>query len=88
MSSFANTWRRAERVEWSGERDISIHPICSFDFASDTALFDRVRQLAEDGTLTLRVAEVMPASRAGEAQQRLAASGIRGRLVLDFSEPL
>ena len=71
-----------------GERNISIHPISSFDFSTDTDLFDRVRQLAEDGTLTLRVAEVMPANKAGEAQRRLAAGGVRGRLVLDFSEPL
>lgn len=71
-----------------GERDISVHPISSFDFASDTALFDRVRELAEDGTLSLRVAEIMPATQAGEAQRRLAAGGIRGRLVLDFSTPL
>lgn len=75
---------------WSGpgERNISIHPISSFDFATDTALFDRVRQLVEDGVLTLRVAEVMPAAQAGEAHRRLAAGGVRGRLVLDFSEPL
>jgi NADPH:quinone reductase-like Zn-dependent oxidoreductase len=56
-----------------GERNISIHPISSFDFASDTALFDRLRQLAEDGTLTLRVADVMPATEAADAQGRLAA---------------
>jgi NADPH2:quinone reductase len=75
---------------WSGpaERNISIHPISSFDAARSTALFDHLRQLAEDGTLTLRVAEVMPARRAAEAHRRLAAGGLRGRLVLDFSEPL
>ena len=75
---------------WNGpsERDIAIHPVSSFDFSTDTALFDRVRQLAEDGILTFRVAEIMPASEAGEAQRRLAAGGVRGRLVLDFSEPL
>jgi NADPH:quinone reductase-like Zn-dependent oxidoreductase len=74
---------------WSGpaQRSISIYPISSFDAARNTDLFDHLRQLAEDGTLTLRVAEVMPAARAGEAQRRLAAGGLRGRLVLDFSEP-
>jgi hypothetical protein len=36
----------------------------------------------------LRVAEVMPATQVGEAHRRLAAGGVRGRLVLDFSEPL
>lgn len=71
-----------------GERNISIHPISSFDFATDTPLFDRLRQLAENGTLTLRVAQVMPATKAGEAHRRLAAGGVRGRLVLDFSQPI
>ena len=75
---------------WSGpaERNISIHPISSFDAARDTALFDHLRQLAEDGILTLRVAEVIPATRAADAHRRLAGAGLRGRLVLDFSEPL
>jgi NADPH:quinone reductase-like Zn-dependent oxidoreductase len=75
---------------WNGpaERNISIHRIASFDAATDTGLFDHLRQLAEDGTLTLRVAEIMPATQAGEAHRRLAAGGLRGRLVLDFSEPL
>lgn len=75
---------------WNGpaDRHITIHPVSSFDAATDTVLFDRLRQLAEDGTLTLRVAEVVPATQAGEAQRRLAAGGVRGRLVLDFSQPL
>jgi NADPH:quinone reductase-like Zn-dependent oxidoreductase len=75
---------------WNGpaERSISIHPISSFDAATNTALFDHLRQLAENGTLTLRVAEVMPATQAGEAHRRLAVGGLRGRPVLDFSEPL
>jgi NADPH:quinone reductase len=75
---------------WSGpsERNISIHPISSFDAATNTALFDHLRQLVEHGTLTLRVADVMPATQAAEAHRRLAAGGVRGRLVLDFSQPL
>src|ERR1700693_5512223 len=75
---------------WNGpaDRQISIHPISSFEVATDTALLDRLRQLAEEGTLTLRGAEVMPATQAGEARRRLAAGGVRGRLVLDFSQRL
>jgi NADPH:quinone reductase-like Zn-dependent oxidoreductase len=75
---------------WNGpaDRHISIHAISSFDSATDAALLDRLRQLTEDGTLTLRVAEVMPATQAAEAQRQLAAGGVRGRLVLDFSQPL
>lgn len=65
---------------WAGpaERGIVIHPIVSFDSATDTALFDRLRELADDGILTLRVADVLPAARAGEAHRRLAAGGVRG----------
>ncbi|HEX4219989.1 MAG TPA: NADP-dependent oxidoreductase [Acidimicrobiales bacterium] len=75
---------------WSGpaERGIAVHPIASFGSASDTALFDRLRSQAEEGVLTLRVADVLPAKEAAEAHRRLAAGGVRGRLVLDFSEPL
>jgi NADPH:quinone reductase-like Zn-dependent oxidoreductase len=75
---------------WSGptERGIAIHPVSSFGSAKCTALFDRLRGQAEAGILTLRVAEVQPAKEAAEAHRRLAAGGIRGRLVLDFSRPL
>jgi hypothetical protein len=34
--------------------------------------------------LTLRMAEAMPAERAAHAHARLAAGGVRGRLVLTF----
>jgi NADPH2:quinone reductase len=71
-----------------GERGIEVHPVSSFGSATDTRLFDRLRSQAEEGVLTLRVAEVLPAKEAAEAHRRLAAGGIRGRLVLDFSQPL
>jgi NADPH:quinone reductase-like Zn-dependent oxidoreductase len=75
---------------WSGpsERGIVIHPVSSFGSATDTALFDRLRSQVEEGVITLRVAEVLPAREASEAHRRLAAGGVRGRLVLDFSRPL
>jgi NADPH:quinone reductase-like Zn-dependent oxidoreductase len=74
---------------WTGpsERGIVIHPISSFSSAADTALFEWLRSQAEKGVLTLRVADVLPAAEAAEAHRRLAAGGIRGRLVLDFTEP-
>jgi NADPH:quinone reductase-like Zn-dependent oxidoreductase len=54
---------------WNGpsERGIAIHPVSSFASATDTALFDRLRRQAEDGIPTLRVAEILPASRAADA---------------------
>ena len=55
---------------------------------TDTALLEELRDLAEDGTLSLRVADIMPARYAAKAHRRLAADGIRGRIVLDFETPL
>jgi NADPH:quinone reductase len=75
---------------WTGpsERGITIHPVSSFGSATNTALFDRLRSQAQNGVLTLRVADVLPAMMAAEAQRQLTAGGVRGRLVLDFSQPL
>ncbi len=52
--------------------------------AQDRAALDRLRQQAEDGVLTLRVARTFPAAEAAEAQRLLAAGGVRGQLVLLF----
>lgn len=72
---------------WSGpaERGIAVHPVLVFGSAGRTDLLDRLRQQVEEGVLTPRVADVLPAERAREAHERLAAGGVRGRLVLDFS---
>ena len=74
---------------WAGpsERGVVIHPISSFGSATDTALFEWLRSLVDIGVLTLRVADVMPAAQAAVAHRRLAAGGVRGRLVLDFAQP-
>ena len=45
---------------------------------------DRLRQQAESGILTLRVADTYPPERAAEAHRRLEAGGTRGRLVIVF----
>src|ERR1700722_9808281 len=75
---------------WNGpsERGIVTNPVSSFGAASDTDLFDRLRRQAQNGILTLRVADVLPATMAAAAHRRLAAGGVRGRLVLRFSPPL
>jgi NADPH2:quinone reductase len=75
---------------WRGPagRGITVHPISAFEAATDTALLEELRDLAEDGTITLRVAGVLPARLAAEAHRRLAAGGLRGRIVLDFETPL
>jgi len=75
---------------WNGPvgRGITVHPIVAWEAFTDTGALDRLRALVEDGTLTLRVAEILRADRAAEAHRRLADGGIRGRLVLDFATSL
>jgi NADPH:quinone reductase-like Zn-dependent oxidoreductase len=75
---------------WSGpaDRDITVHPVVVANSAADTAALDRLARQAEDGTLTLRVARVLPAAEAAEAHRQLAAGGVRGRLVLGLATGL
>ncbi|HLI36166.1 MAG TPA: NADP-dependent oxidoreductase [Streptosporangiaceae bacterium] len=67
-----------------GERGITFHPVLVRDYAREQAKLDRLRQQAEDGQVTLRVARTFPAERAAEAHRLLEAGGTRGRLVLEF----
>jgi NADPH:quinone reductase len=67
-----------------GERGITFHPVVIYDHAREQAKLDRLRQQAEDGHLTLRVARVLPAEQAIEAHRLLEAGGVRGRLILQF----
>ncbi|MET0701086.1 MAG: NADP-dependent oxidoreductase [Mycobacterium sp.] len=77
----------AELRGWSGpaDRDIQVLPLMVTDGIADTAGLHTLSRQAEDGVLTLRVAKVLPAAAAAEAHRLLAAGGLRGRLVLDFS---
>ena len=78
----------AEVRGWAGpsERNIAVHTIVANSVASDTRRLEQVRDFAERDTLTLRVAEVLPAEQAAEAHRRLERGGLRGRLVLDFTQ--
>ena len=73
---------------WEGpsERGITIHPIWVRRAATDQARLIVLRDQAEAGTITMRVAAVLPAEQAAEAHRRLEAGGVRGRIVLDFSD--
>lgn len=73
---------------WSGptERGIRIHQTRVTDIVDDHARLMRLRDQASAGVLTLRVADVLPAEQAAQAHRRLAAGGVRGRLVLNFGD--
>jgi NADPH:quinone reductase-like Zn-dependent oxidoreductase len=70
--------------EGDSERGISIEHVRVSDYARNQAALQRLADLVAAGQLTLRVAETFPPERAGEAQQKLQAGGVRGRLVIVF----
>jgi NADPH:quinone reductase len=65
-------------------RDITFHQVWVSAYAEEQAMLDRLRQQAEDGQVTLRVARTFPAEQAGEAHRLLEAGGTRGRLVIEL----
>lgn len=66
------------------ERDIAVKLVLVGRHLHEGHRIAELAGLVGDGVLTLRVAEEMPAERAAEAHRRLAAGGVRGRLVLTF----
>jgi NADPH:quinone reductase-like Zn-dependent oxidoreductase len=66
------------------QRGIRSSPTFVRTYDGEYEKLDRLRQLAEDGTITLRVAATYPAERAADAHRRLEDGGTRGRLVLLF----
>ncbi|MDQ1103786.1 NADP-dependent oxidoreductase [Nocardioides zeae] len=71
---------------WKGDGNdrLRFHPVVVAEVAERHDWLEQLRELAEAGVLALRVADVVPAERASEAHERLAAGGVRGRLVLDL----
>ena len=67
------------------ERGIVVHRLNVRQRATDAGAIATLRDLAEEGALALRVAEVFPATRAPHAHTLLDAGGVRGRLVLDLT---
>jgi NADPH2:quinone reductase len=67
-----------------GARGLRMFPTLVRRVARDRAALDRLRQQAEDGVLTLRVARTFPAEQAADAHRILEKGGVRGRLVLTF----
>ncbi|MGW2169544.1 quinone oxidoreductase family protein [Streptomyces sp. NPDC001705] len=66
------------------ERGVTIEQTFVPDYARKHSHLERLRRLAEDGRLTLRVARILPAEQAVEAHRLLATGGLRGRIVLIF----
>jgi NADPH:quinone reductase len=65
-------------------RGLRFFPVFVRMHAEERGKLDALRQRAEDGTLTLRVAGTLPLESAAEAHRLLEAGGIRGRLVLEL----
>src|SRR5688572_5274431 len=68
----------------TGERGITFHRTSVRDYDHRPELLDRLRQQAEDGLLSLRVAATFPPEQAADAHRRLEAGGTRGRCVIVF----
>ena len=66
------------------ERDITVQVVLVGRHLHEGHRIAELADLVDKGVLTLRVAEALPASQAAEAHRRLAAGGVRGRLVLTF----
>ncbi len=66
------------------ERGITDHMVWVREYQFEQERLDRLGRQVEEGAVTLRVADVYPPERAGEAQARLEAGGTRGRLVIEF----
>ena len=66
------------------ERGITIEPVRVTSYVHNGEALDRLGRLVAEGKLTLRVAETFPPERAVDAQRKMAAGGIRGRLVITF----
>lgn len=67
-----------------GLRGLRVTPVLVRQHVLDHARLDRLREQAESGVLTLRVAGSYPADQAAAAHRRFEAGGVRGRLVLLF----
>jgi NADPH:quinone reductase-like Zn-dependent oxidoreductase len=66
------------------ERNITLHETWVRDYAQAWDKLDRLREQAEQGLLTLRVARTFPCEEAGTAHELLQAGGTRGRFVIEF----
>lgn len=78
------SWELPDPTALGAGRGITVREIYVPEYTHARDKLDELRKLAEDGSLTLRVARTYPARQAAEAHRALEAGGIRGRLVLTF----
>jgi NADPH2:quinone reductase len=73
---------------WESEpiNGVTIRAVRVPNYHREREKLDKLRQLVEDGKLSLRVAATLPAEQAAEAHRRLAEGGLRGRLFLTFND--
>ena len=71
---------------WDGptERSITNHKVMVASVLERTDWLSHLRELAGDGRLTLRALDAYAPTAAGEAQRRMDAGGLRGRLLIAF----
>jgi NADPH:quinone reductase len=70
--------------EGDGQRGIKFTTTFVRAYENEFEKLDNLRQMTEQGVITLRVAETYKAENAAEAHRRLESGGTRGRLVLEF----
>ena len=71
--------------EGDAERGIQVHQVRVSDYAHNQAALQGLADMVASGQLTLRVAQTFPPERAADAQQKLDAGGVRGRLLIVFA---
>jgi NADPH:quinone reductase-like Zn-dependent oxidoreductase len=71
---------------WDGpaERGITVHKVFVFSVLERTDWLRTLAAMASDGRITLRPLETFPPERVAEAQERMDAGGLRGRLLIAF----
>lgn len=68
------------------DRGVRFVPIWVTHYDRRQDKLEALRRSAQDGVLTMRVAQVVPMDQAVEAHRRMEAGGVRGRIVLDFAD--
>lgn len=68
----------------STEREIEIDRVFVIDHLTDTVALERIRDLADQGRVSPRIAEVLPAEQVALAHTLVEDGGVRGRVVLTF----